>query len=57
MKVLDLLEGRLFYTLHGHQVSRCYRGYCQYSLLAERTFLVLFFRAGTCDYCCILTQR
>ena len=21
LKVLDLLEGRLFYTLHGHQVS------------------------------------
>lgn len=38
MKVLDLLEGRLFYTLHGHQVSRCYRGYCLYSLLAVCTF-------------------
>lgn len=22
LKILDLLEGRLFYTLHGHQVCR-----------------------------------
>ena len=35
LKVLDLLEGRLFYTLHGHQVRRWRH------LLGKMTYIVV----------------